>query len=222
MEVWQNVDENVTVKANLMPLIDDTDFKTIETSIAYNQAGMNLVWNFVKTSGSLSQTSVTPTSGGNYDWTHDGNGMYLIEIPASGGASVNNNTEGFGWFTGVCNGVLPWRSPIYGFRASTLNEDLINSGSSLAKQITAEGILEDTGTTLPAAIAGIDSDILGMTVEGAYTLQDILRIIVAVLAGKVSGGATSQITYRDLSDTVNLVIATVDTVGNRTNVTTNT
>lgn len=223
MEVWKDVDENVTLKVNVLPLIDDTDFKSIETGISYNETGMSLIWNFVETSASSpSQIEITPTSGGNYDWSHEGNGIYLIEIPASGGASVNNDTEGFGWFTGVCDGILPWRSPIYGFRSINLNTDLVNSGSSIAKQITVASILEDTETTIPALIASIDTDVLDATVEGGYSVQDILRIMVAILAGKVSGGATSSITYRDLSDTMNLVIATVDTVGNRTNVTTNT
>jgi hypothetical protein len=223
MEVWKDVDENVTLKVNVLPLIDDTDFKSIETGIAYNETGMSLIWNFVETSASSpSQTQIIPTSGGNYDWSHEGNGIYLIEIPASGGASVNNDTEGFGWFTGVCDGILPWRSPIYGFRSINLNTDLVNSGSSIAKQISVASILEDTETTIPALIASIDTDVLDATVEGGYSVQDILRIMVAILAGKVSGGATSSITYRDLSDTMNLVIATVDTVGNRTNVTTNT
>lgn len=99
------------VPANLVPLTDDTDFKTRETAVAYNAAGMDLVWNFIAADGSFTQTAVTPTSGGSYDWTHQGDGIYTLEIPATGGASINNNQAGVGWFTGYATGVLPWVGP---------------------------------------------------------------------------------------------------------------
>ena len=120
-DIWMDSDVALSeVPVNIMPLIDDTDFKTRETAITYNQAGMDLVWNFVVSAGTASQTAVTPTTGGSYDWTNQGDGMYTIEIPASGGSSINNDTEGYGWFTGYCTGVLPWRGPIIGFRAAAL------------------------------------------------------------------------------------------------------
>src|SRR3990172_242045 len=101
-DLWMDVDTAVTVPVNLLPLLDDADFKSIEPDIVYNQAGMDLVWHFVTTAGVITSTPVTPTTGGNYDWSEMGTdkGVYKIEIPASGGASINNDTEGFGWFTG--------------------------------------------------------------------------------------------------------------------------
>ncbi|MCK5610636.1 hypothetical protein KAR91_52675 [Candidatus Pacearchaeota archaeon] len=125
MEMWVDVDTAITVPVNLISLIDDTDFKTRETGIVYNQAGMDLVWNFQTTAGVSSQTQVIPTTAGNHDWINTGDGMYGIEIPMSGG-DINNDTEGAGWFTGICDGVLAWRSPIMGFRSAALNDLLIN------------------------------------------------------------------------------------------------
>jgi len=131
-DLWMDVDIALAeVPVNIMPLLDDTDFKTREIAIVYNAAGMDLVWNFVTTAGAFVQTAVTPTTAGNYDWTHQGDGMYTIEIPASGGASINNDTEGFGWFTGLVTGVLPWRGPIIGFRAALINDALIDGGEWL-------------------------------------------------------------------------------------------
>lgn len=152
MEIWVNVDTAMTVPVNLMSLIDDTDFKTRETGIAYNQAGMDLVWNFQTTAGVTSQTAVTPTTGGNYDWTNSGDGMYKIEIPASGGASINNDAEGSGWFTGICDGVLAWRGPLIGFRAAELNNSLIDGGEALATANQLSG-LANVGSAInrPAA-----------------------------------------------------------------------
>ena len=136
--MWMDVDAALSkVPVNLMPLIDDTDFKSREESLTYNQAGLDLVWNFTTTAGVTTQTAVTPTeSAGDYDWTNLGNGMYAIEIPASGGASANNNTEGVGWFTGYATGVLPWRGPTIGFRAAGLNNALIDGGEVLEADVT--------------------------------------------------------------------------------------
>jgi hypothetical protein len=138
-DIWMDVDAALSeVPVNLMPLVDDTDFKTIETGVVYNSAGMDLRWNFVTTAGAYTSTAVTPTTGGAYDWAHKGDGMYCIEIPASGG-SVNNDTEGFGWFSGVATGILPWRGPVIGFRAATINNALIDSATGL--DVIADAIL---------------------------------------------------------------------------------
>jgi len=132
-DLWMDVDAALSeVPINIMPLLDDGDFKSREESVVYNQAGLDLVWNFVTSAGAMSQTAVTPTdTAGDYDWVNQGNGMYSIEIPASGGASINNDTEGYGWFTGFATGVLPWRGPVIGFRAAALNDALIDGGDSL-------------------------------------------------------------------------------------------
>ena len=136
-DIWMDVDAALTeVPVNKVALIDDADFKTREEAVTYNQAGMDLVWNFVTTAGVYTQTAVTPTTAGVYDWVNQGNGMYSIEIPASGGASINNDAEGFGWFTGYATGVLPWTGPTIGFRAAALNNALVDGGDLLDVSVT--------------------------------------------------------------------------------------
>lgn len=68
-------------------------------------------------------------------------------------------------------------------------------------------------------IGDIDTAILDATVEGTYSVQEVLRIMVGVLAGKATGGGTTTVTFRDLSDSLDRVKATVDTSGNRSAVT---
>ena len=76
-DIWMNVDAAVTVPANVLPLIDDTDFKSIEdNSVAYNAPGIEVYWNFVTTAGAITCTAITPTTGGSYDWSHVDGGMY--------------------------------------------------------------------------------------------------------------------------------------------------
>lgn len=192
-DMWMDVDAALAeVPVNLMPLIDDTDFKTRETAVAYNAAGMDLVWNFVTPAGAYTQTAVTPTTAGTYDWTHQGDAMYSIEIPASGGASINNDTEGFGWFSGVATGVLPWRGPVIGFRAAGLNDLLIESAFSATRGLA--------GTALPAAAAdaagglvisdagGLDADaqradVAAILVDTGTTLDG--RIPAALVSGRM-------------------------------------
>lgn len=148
------------VPVNILPLLDDTDFKSREVAIAYNAAGMDLVWNFVDHNGNFTQTAVTPTSGGAYDWTHQGKAQYTIEIPASGGASINNDTEGFGWFTGVATGVLPWRGPIVQFVPDAL-ADIEDGSASVGTAQTGDvyaaltAAQSEPGQEAPAANASI-------------------------------------------------------------------
>lgn len=128
--IYLDVDVAITeLPVNALPLIDDTDFKTRETAIAYNESGMDLVWHFLTPAGVYTQTAVTPTTAGVHDWAHKGEGKYTIEMPTSGG-TVNNDTEGVGWWEGVCDGVLPWRSVDYCFRAAGLNGLLIEDAFS--------------------------------------------------------------------------------------------
>ena len=90
-DIWMDVDTALAeVPVNIFPLVDDTDFKTIEGAVAYNAAGLSLRWHFVTCAGAYTVTSVTPTSGGDYDWTdHGDSGIYTIEIPASGGGNLD-------------------------------------------------------------------------------------------------------------------------------------
>ncbi len=153
------VDTAIEVFVNAFPLIDDTDFKSRETAVAYNAAGMDLVWNFQTPDGVVSQTAVTPTTAGTYDWTHVGDGMYKIEIPASGGASINNDTEGVGWFTGIATGVLPWASPRYEMVPANISDSLVKGTDLLqidvstiqANAITATSINADAITAAKIA-----------------------------------------------------------------------
>ena len=59
-------------------------------------------------------------------------------------------------------------------------------------------------------------------VDGTFTMKDVLKILVAVAAGKTSitdlGGGAATVTFRDLSDTEDRVIADMAD-SERTNVT---
>lgn len=181
------------VPVNVLPLLDDTTFKDIEAAVAYNAAGMALYWHFVTSAGAYTVTAVTPTTGGDYDWTDQGDaGIYTIEIPASGGASINNDTEGFGWFTGKATGVLPWRGPIIGFRRAALN-DLMIEGS------TASTNLEDffDGTGYVGGTIKLASDATLNATQGSYApakAGDAMTLTAAYDAAKSAAPAGAAMT----------------------------
>ncbi|GAF89470.1 unnamed protein product, partial [marine sediment metagenome] len=159
--MWMDVDAALAeVPVNLMPLTSDTDFKTIDEGIAFGESGMTLFWHFTTTAGATSVKAVTPTTGGDYDWAHKDHGMYTIEIPASGGGDINNDSEGFGYFTGVCDSVLPWRGPTIGFRDANLNALLVDNAFSATRGLS--------GTALPAAAA---DDVGGLPISDAGELD---------------------------------------------------
>lgn len=179
-DMWMDVDTALSeVPVNIAPLVSDSDFKTIKDAVAYDADGLALYWHFVTTGGAYSVTKVTPTTSGSYDWTDQGDaGIYTIEIPASGGASINNDTEGFGWFTGVATGVLPWRGPVIGFRAAGLNNLLIDdaysataglAGSNLDAKVSTRAA--ETGGNL-AAIKAV-TDALPSLEEAAEAIRDV-------------------------------------------------
>lgn len=174
-DLYMNVDAALAeVPINKVPLIDDTDFKTREESVVYNQAGLDLVWNFITTAGAYTQTAVTPTdTAGVYDWINQGNGMYSIEIPASGGGTINNDTEGFGWFTGFATGILPWTGPIIGFRAAGLNNLLIDGAYSATRGLT--------GTALPGAPADAAGGLV-ISDAGGLNIDDMNAAAVRLTA----------------------------------------
>ena len=59
-------------------------------------------------------------------------------------------------------------------------------------------------------------------IEPSLTPRQALRLIAAALAGKLTGADGTTITIRDVGDTKNRIIATVDASGNRTSITTDT
>jgi len=57
--------------------------------------------------------------------------------------------------------------------------------------------------------------------EGSYTYDDVMKLVSAALAGKLSGAPAGPIYIRDINDTKNRIVATVDANGNRTGITLN-
>lgn len=214
------VNTAVTVFVNSVPLTDDTDFKSRETTVAYDAAGMDLVWNFETVAGVITQTAVTPTTAGDYDWTHVGDAMYKIEIPASGGGSINNDTEGYGFFSGVATGVLPWRGPTYCFAPANVVNSLVPGSDLLQTDLTQIGGAAQSATDLKDfADDGYDpaaNKVQGVVlVDTTTTNSDMRGTDSAALASVCTEARLAELDAANLPTTTDAIETDTQNIQNR-------
>jgi len=95
--------------------------------------------------------------------------------------------------------------------------------TALASEVKTDtaAILADTGTDGVVLTAAAVDAILDEVVVGTYTMRQLLTVMSAALAGKLSGGGTTTLTFRGIDDASNVIVATVDASGNRSAVTIN-
>lgn len=86
-----------------------------------------------------------------------------------------------------------------------------------AKTFIASWSLGVGDSGLPVRYAGAAADPLLGVVEGTLTLRDVQRIVLAVLAGQVTGAGTGTETFKGQGGE-DRVVSTVDASGNRSNV----
>lgn len=116
-----------------------------------------------------------------------------------------------------------------------LDAILTDTGTTLQNELDGiQADTEDIQTRLPAALVGgrIDAtvDATGMesgavdaiwdeVLEGSYTARQLMRLFTAALGGIVAGAGTTSITFRNTGDSKDVITATVDVNGNRSEVT---
>lgn len=145
------------IKVILGPCIDDTDFKTREEALTYDQAGMEIDVILEKHDGTIVTTAVIPTVAGDYDWAHTDQGYYELELPASAGISFNNTEEGILKVVGYCTGVLPFSSVSYDVVPEKVYNSLVEGSDNLEVDLTQIGGVAQSATDLKDfADAGYD------------------------------------------------------------------
>ena len=72
---------------------------------------------------------------------------------------------------------------------------------------------------VPIKIIGKSSDVLAAGDVDGFNLEEAMKICLSALAGKVTGGGTTTITFRSADDTTDRIVATVDSNGNRSSIT---
>lgn len=219
-DIWLDVDTAVVIAANKVPLVAKSDGTTISASVAYNAAGMDINWNFVTSAGATTQTNVVPTTAGVHDWVALGNGMYTMEIPASAG-TINNDTEGYGWFSGETTAEAAFVSPVYGFRAAAINDALCDGGDLLdvnttqlaGTSQTANDIGADVQTMVNGIITGSCQTGTLSTTQATtdltgYTDDQLIGRVITFLSGDADGESTDITDYANASGLITFTALT--------------
>ena len=100
------------------------------------------------------------------------------------------------------------------------NAQVVGTGAIASTSFAAGAI--DAAALATDAVNEIRDAIFARAFSAAYsslTFDELVKLFAAVLAGKASGLATTTATYRNLADTGDVIVATVDADGNRTAVT---
>ena len=196
---------DTAIEVLLGPCIDDTDFKSREESITWNQAGMEIDAILEKHDGTITVTAITPTTSGVHDWTHTDQGYYKLEIPASGG-NFNNDTEGTLRVVGFCTGVLPFRSIAYDIVNNKHVHYVSKSGNDSNHGHSISGALLTIGQAITNAVTGdkiiihpgdydetVDPDTANIAVTLIGTSRTVSKIVPAVNDGlKLETGCTVE------------------------------
>lgn len=91
---------------------------------------------------------------------------------------------------------------------------LLSSGTGTGQVSLASGAV-----TVGTLSTGALDSIYNYVVDGTRTFVQLMRGFTAVLLGKCSGGGTSTITFRNIADSKDVVVATEDSFGNRSAIT---
>ena len=90
--------------------------------------------------------------------------------------------------------------------------------------VTSDGVIVTTNndkTGMALSAAGVDA-ILDETIgDGTLTMRQTLQVCISALAGKLSGGGTATLTFRNVADDRSVITATVDGDDDRTAMTVN-
>lgn len=81
--------------------------------------------------------------------------------------------------------------------------------------VTKENVVTGDLSSLPSQ-SDIAAAVWGKVLEANLSAEELVRLMTAMLTGKVSGAGTGTEVFRDLADTKDRVVVTVDNVGNRT------
>lgn len=244
MTTW--LKQSTAADVELGPFIDDTDGKTPETSLTISQADCQLIKNGGAAAQKNSSTAATHLGGGHYkiplDATDTGTlGRLRLYVNESGALPAwrdfivldGNAYDALIAGTGaVRSNVTQWNGtnvatpdtaghPKVTVKSGTgTGEISLSGGKALLQDASITAAVIATGAVDADALAADAVDeILDEVVEGSLTMRQILRVMLAALAGESTGGGTSTITFRDAADTKARITATVDGSRNRTAVT---
>lgn len=154
--------------------------------------------------------------------TYTGNtvqtGDSFARLGAPAGASVSADVAGVQSDTNDIQTRLPAALVAGRIDASVgaMASGTVTAAAIAADAIDADALAADVGTELATALLDMAN-----AIETGLTPRQALRLIASTTAGKLSGAGTATETFRNaVADSKNRIVATVDSAGNRTAITT--
>lgn len=137
-------------------------------------------------------------------------GAATLTAAAQAVSSIASSLSGAASLSANLSAIVPLAAALAG--AASVAANLKGKGS-LAADI-------DIGAGTELSPLSLSQELLdNQEIEIGYSLREALRLVLASLAGKVSGAGTATITIRSATDGTNRIVATVDANGNRSAVT---
>jgi hypothetical protein len=147
--------------------------------------------------------------------------------PASDGVSLSSaiytaisdfKATGFSTFDPAATGVTLGSAAYTGindFKATSVSLSSAVYTSIADFKATGFSTFDPASSAVSITAASVDA-VHDEVVEGTVTLRQALRLVLSALTAKVSGGGTTTITFRDIGDSKDRLVMTVDSNGNRT------
>jgi len=97
-------------------------------------------------------------------------------------------------------------------------DDILDDTDELQGDWTNGGRLDNI-LDAAAIEANVKDHVLNSVIEGTITLQDVLKVALAALAGKSDGAGSALQHFRDQADSLDRITASMDVSGNRLSIT---
>jgi hypothetical protein len=102
--------------------------------------------------------------------------------------------------------------------ASYIDTEVATLVSEMAKVPKSDGALTLNATANTAVVTAVFARAFSAA-YGSLTFDEIMKLVASAVSGKCSGLNTTTVSYRNLADSANVIVATVDEYGNRSAVT---
>lgn len=210
--------QSTSVDVPIGPFLDSTDGNTVESGLTLTQPDIRLKKNGGAWAQKNAAQTLTHEENGNYEVTLDATdtntlGLLRLHVHESGALPV---WEDFTVIPANVYDSLIGGSDTLDVQVTGMGANVITSSAINADAITATGLAADAANEIADALLNRAN-----AIETGLTPVQAIRLIAAVLAGKISGGGTGTVTVRNaVADSKDRIVATTpDANGNRTAIT---
>lgn len=241
--------QSTSVDVPIGPFVDATDGVTPETALTITQPDVRLKKNGAAWAQKAAAQTLSHEENGFYEVTLDATdtntlGLMRLAVFESGAAPMWEDflviTQGE-WDAKYLTAVRPTAAQIaaaiwdldatahqtQGTFGQVIGDSGLGGSSIYSILGTPGGTIASDINDLTALVGAVPTAAENATelldqaagIETNRTLRQTLRLMLAALAGKASGMATTTATFRDTNDTTDRIVATVTADGDRTAVT---